>query len=169
MRQEGAVSRGNALENPLSLKLLTDVSIVCQHIRFCKPPVEPKGLGKVVIILGDGFTDPREALIKELLVSLENNGSIIVWNQTFEISRLKELARDFPQYEKQLYGLIERVIDEMVPFRKKMFYHPDFNESYSIKKILPVLVPELSYVDLAIQDGGSASLTYFELKNQNYL
>ncbi len=116
--------------------------------------------------LGDGLTDPREVLVKELLASLGNEGSIIVWNQTFEISRLKELARDFPIYEKQIYDVLERVVDIMIVFRKKMFYHPDFNESYSIKKVLPVLVPELSYSDLSIQDGGSASLIYSELKNQ---
>ena len=117
--------------------------------------------------LGDGITDPREALIKELLASVGNEGSIIVWNQTFEISRLKELARDFPQYEKQICDVIERVVDLMIPFRTKQYYLPDFNESYSIKKVLPVLVPELSYSDLAIQEGGSASLIYSELKNQS--
>jgi Domain of unknown function(DUF2779) len=117
--------------------------------------------------LGDGTNDPRELLIKGLLSSLGNKGSIIVWNQTFEISRLKELARDFPKYEKQIYEVIERVVDLMVPFRKKQYYHPDFNESYSIKKVLPVLVPELNYSALEIQDGGSASLIYSELKNQN--
>ena len=117
--------------------------------------------------LGDGQTDPRESLIKELLASLGKEGSIIVWNQTFEISRLKELARDFPQYEKQICQVIERVVDLMVPFRKKEYYHPEFNESYSIKKVLPVLVPELSYSALEIQDGGSASLIYLQLKNQS--
>ncbi len=116
--------------------------------------------------LGDGLTDPREVLIKELLASLGNEGSIIVWNQTFEISRLKELARDFPQYEKQIFDVIERVVDLMVPFRKKEYYHPEFNESYSIKKVLPVLVPMLSYSALEIQDGCIASLIYSELKNQ---
>ena len=116
--------------------------------------------------LGDGISDPREVLLKELIASLGNEGSIIVWNQTFEISRLKELARDFPQYEKQICDVIERVVDIMIIFRKKQYYLPEFNESYSIKNVLPVLVPELSYGDLSIQDGGSASLIYSELKNQ---
>ncbi len=116
--------------------------------------------------LGDGVSDPREALIKGLLGSVGNRGTIICWNKTFEVSRLKETARDFPQYRIQIYEVIERVVDLMIIFRKKMFYLPDFNESYSIKNVLPVLVPELSYSDLAIQKGGSASLTYSELKNQ---
>ena len=116
--------------------------------------------------LGDGVNDPREPLIKELLSSLGSKGSIIVWNQTFEISRLRDAGRDFPIYQKQIFDVIERVVDLMVPFRTKNYYHPQFNESYSIKKVLPVLVPELSYGDLEIQDGGIASLIYSELKNQ---
>ena len=116
--------------------------------------------------LGDGITDPREALIKELLISIGTVGSIVVWNSTFEVSRLKEISRDFPIYENQIHDVIERIVDLMVPFRKKEYYHPEFNESYSIKKVLPVLVPELSYGELEIQDGGSASLIYSELKNQ---
>ena len=116
--------------------------------------------------LGDGIVDPRRQLIVELLSAVGTKGSIIVWNQTFEISRLKELARDFPEFETKIYELIERVVDLMIPFRKKQYYHLDFNESYSIKKVLPVLCPELSYSDLVIQEGGTASFTYAELKNQ---
>jgi hypothetical protein len=116
--------------------------------------------------LGDGINDPRELLIKELLKAVGTEGSIIVWNQTFEISRLKELARDFPEFELEIFNVIERIVDLMIPFRKKQYYHPDFNESYSIKKVLPVLVPELSYDGLIIKEGGSASNTYSELKYQ---
>jgi hypothetical protein len=116
--------------------------------------------------LGDGINDPRAPLIKELLDTLGKSGSIIVWYQTFEISRLKELARDFPEFEAEICAVIERIIDLIVPFRKKQFYHPDFNESSSIKVVLPVLVPELSYDELQIQDGLSAARTYAEIKNQ---
>lgn len=116
--------------------------------------------------LGDGLNDPRLPLINQLLNDLGKTGSIIVWNQTFEISRLKELARDFPEYEIKIYEVIERIVDLMLPFRKKQYYHADFNESYSIKKVLPVLVPELSYGELAIKEGTTASVTYAELRNQ---
>ena len=36
-------------------------------------------------------------------------------------------------------------------------YHPDFGGSFSIKKVLPALVPGLGYDDLEIQDGGTAA------------
>jgi hypothetical protein len=38
----------------------------------------------------------------------------------------------------------------------KYVYHPDFKGSTSIKKVLPVLVPDLSYAGLAIGDGDTA-------------
>ena len=48
----------------------------------------------------------------------------------------------------------------MVPFQKKWYYTPSMKGSYSIKKVLPALVPNLSYKDLTIQEGGTASNTY---------
>jgi hypothetical protein len=117
--------------------------------------------------LGNGITDPREDLIKTLLSHIGNEGSIVVWNKTFEDSRLKELGRDFPEYSEAIESIRTRLVDLMVPFRKKQYYHPEFQGSYSIKKVLPVLVPELKYTDLEVQDGGSASLMYAQLKDQD--
>ena len=51
----------------------------------------------------------------------------------------------------------------MVPFRRRHLYTPEMNGSYSLKAVLPALVPELSYDDLEIQEGGTASLTYESL------
>jgi len=98
-----------------------------------------------------------------LLVRLGNSGSIFVWNQGFEMNRLREIARDCPEYSDQIDQVLERVVDLMVPFRRKHLYMPAMNGSYSLKAVLPALVPELSYSDLEIQEGGSASLTYESL------
>jgi len=94
---------------------------------------------------------------------LGENGSIIVWNQAFENTRLKEIARDFPEYADQIESVLERVVDLMVPFRRKHLYTPEMNGSYSLKAVLPALVPDLAYDDLEIQEGGSASMTYESL------
>jgi hypothetical protein len=48
----------------------------------------------------------------------------------------------------------------MVPFREKWYYLPRMKGSYSIKEVLPALVPELSYKDLEISEGGAASGTF---------
>ena len=117
--------------------------------------------------LGDGISDPRIELIKAMIRDLGTTGTILVWNQTFEITRLKELARDFPQYASKINSILERIVDLMVPFRNKSIVFPEFNHSYSIKKVLPVLVPELSYDELEIKEGGSASMIYGNLKNES--
>ena len=55
----------------------------------------------------------------------------------------------------------------MTPFQKRWYYHPAFKGSYSIKTVLPVLIPELRYDELDIQEGGMASLVYSQLKSQD--
>ncbi len=43
------------------------------------------------------------------------------------------------------------------------YYHPDFHGSHSLKAVLPVLVPEVGYQDLEIQEGGHASLAFEQM------
>ncbi len=117
--------------------------------------------------LGSPSADPRPAFIESLLRHVGSSGSIIVWNKTFEMSRLREIARDFPVYQDRIEELLERVVDLMVPFRKKHLYTAEMNGSYSLKAVLPALVSDLSYSDLEIQEGGSASLTYESLYFDN--
>jgi hypothetical protein len=113
--------------------------------------------------LGTPPGDPRPAFIESLLTALGENGSIIVWNQGFENTRLREIARDFPEYAARIDSLFPRVADLMVPFRRKHLYTPDMNDSYSLKAVLPALVTDLSYADLEIQEGGTASIIYESL------
>ena len=40
--------------------------------------------------------------------------------------------------------------------------------SYSIKSVLPALVPELSYNDLEIREGGTASNTFLSMVNGTF-
>jgi hypothetical protein len=113
--------------------------------------------------LGTPPDDPRPKFIESLLARIGESGSIIVWNQAFEKTRLKEIARDFPEYATRIELLFDRFADLMVPFRRKHLYMPEMNGSYSLKAVLPALIPDLSYSDLNIQEGGTASLTYESL------
>ncbi len=113
--------------------------------------------------LGTPPEDPRPEFIQALLSRIGESGSIIVWNQAFEITRLKEIARDFPEYATRIETLFDRFADLMVPFRRKHLYMPEMKGSYSLKTVLPALVADLSYSDLNIQEGGTASLTYESL------
>lgn len=100
-----------------------------------------------------------ENATKELLNSLKSNlgpiGSIVVWYENFEKGRNVELMELHPEFRDFLEDLNSRVFDLMKVF-KKDYLHPEFKGSASIKKVLPVLVPELSYSDLDVQNGTMA-------------
>jgi hypothetical protein len=110
--------------------------------------------------LADGTDDPRPALLEALRENIGPGGDIIVYNQAFEIGRLRECAEAFPEYRMFVKDACARIKDLLVPFRKFLYYHPDQLGSASIKKVLPVLVPELSYAEMEIGDGGTASSEY---------
>jgi hypothetical protein len=107
--------------------------------------------------LADGSSDPRPGFLTSLLASLPDQACIITWNKTFENGRLKELARIFPENADQLNQIIDNTIDLMEPFRNKSLYHWQMQGSYSLKSVLPALVPELSYDNLPISNGEMAA------------
>ena len=116
--------------------------------------------------LGDENIDPREALIKKMLQDITPTGSIVAYNQTFEKGRIKELAMFNQSRQDDLLALIERFVDLIVPFRRRGYYHPDFNGDFSIKSVLPAIFPnndELDYKKLNIQNGGMAMDTFANL------
>jgi len=113
--------------------------------------------------LGDPGRDPRPAFIAKLLADTRPCRTILVYNQAFEITRLQEVARDFPEFAAGIEAIIARIIDLMVPFRNRDYYVRAMCGSHSIKNVLPALVPELSYDNLAIGDGEMAMLSYTAL------
>lgn len=104
-------------------------------------------------------SDPREPFIQSLLDVLGDSGSIVVYNAPFEGGRLREIAEAFPQYRERIDNVLARLWDQLAVFRK---YYCDwrFRGSNSIKNVLPVLVPELSYKNLEVQEGGAAMVQY---------
>ncbi len=116
--------------------------------------------------LGDENSDPRDALIAQMLRDILPTGSIVAYNQSFEKKVIKKLAAFKPARKEALLALNERFVDLIVPFRKRGYYHPDFNGSFSLKSVLPALFPddeELDYKKLDIQNGGMAMDTFANL------
>ncbi|KXK08230.1 MAG: hypothetical protein NBKEAIPA_01825 [Nitrospirae bacterium] len=105
--------------------------------------------------------DPREALTVTLLESLGQEGSICVYS-SYERSILERLAEEFPALRKDLKRAIARLWD-LHAVIKDHYYHPGFEGSYSIKAVLPAVVPSLRYDDLAIRDGGTAAFEYYRM------
>ena len=102
-------------------------------------------------------TDPRIKFIQQLIDDCGTVGDVVVYNRGFEQGKLRDLAGHFHQYKTSLLAIHDRMVDLMIPFQKGWYYTPDMNGSHSIKAVLPALVPELSYKELEIGDGGSAS------------
>ncbi|MBA3663621.1 MAG: DUF2779 domain-containing protein [Bacteroidetes bacterium] len=117
--------------------------------------------------LADPTKDFRLELLKNLLRHTEGKGTILTYNKSFEVGRLRELAQQFPDYEEEIFDRVIRVKDLMDIFRNRHFYHHEMKGSYSIKKVLPILVPELSYKGLHINEGGTASITFEQLTKMN--
>jgi hypothetical protein len=113
--------------------------------------------------IGDPLPDPRLTFLQALLKAVEGTGTVLAYNQSFEISRLKDLVIQFPEYKEPVNELIKRIRDLMEPFQQKWYYAPDMHGSYSIKMVLPALVPDLSYEGMAIADGQAASYAFESL------
>lgn len=107
-------------------------------------------------------SNPAPSLLKSMQENIGETGSVIVWNKGFEMSRNKEMAKQYPKYASFLKSVNSRVFDLMEIFRKQYYVHPDFKGSCSIKKVLPVVVPSLNHKNLeGINEGGTASLHYY--------
>jgi len=105
--------------------------------------------------LGDNFETATTSLVESLKKNIGPVGSVIVWNESFEKGRNKELGIIHPEYNDFLEDVNSRIYDLMLVF-KKDYMHPDSFGSASIKKVLPVMVPDLSYKTLDVQDGTMA-------------
>lgn len=113
--------------------------------------------------LADAGNDPRIKFIENLLRVTKAEGDILTYNKSFETLRLKEIAEAFPKYKKEIEERISRIKDLMLPFQKKYYYTYKMQGSYSIKYVLPALIPELSYENLEINEGGLASVAFESL------
>jgi len=101
-------------------------------------------------------TNPVKPLSKTLQSQIGDDGTVLVWYESFEKGcneLMRSLAPEFTDFYEQLN---ERIVDLMTPFSTGSYVHKDFFGSASIKKVLPVLIPELSYKDLDIQAGYSS-------------
>lgn len=107
--------------------------------------------------------DPRRACAERIAQLMGGiGGSVIVYFQAFEESRLRELARDLPDLAPALTRVIDKLRD-LLPILREHYYHPAQQGSYSLKAVLPTVVPTLDYSALdEVRDGGAAQRAYLE-------
>ncbi len=118
---------------------------------------EPGGELEHYYFLAKDFKDPTEDLSGSLRDIVGGKGSFIAWNKGFEEACNREMGERRPEFRDFYEDINRRMVDLMDVFKKGYYVHKDFHGSASLKKVLPVLVPELSYQDLEIQEGMTAS------------
>jgi len=103
--------------------------------------------------------DPRRSVAGALIDLCGDEGSVVVYNQSFEESCNNKMAAAFPEYEEGLLQINQRMVDLLIPFKNRWLYHPHQGGSASIKSVLPAF-SILSYDSMSIADGAEASIQY---------
>lgn len=106
--------------------------------------------------------DPSRAFAESLIAACDESGPVFVYNAGFETARIRELAARFPPLKIPLLAINARVVD-LLRVAEKHYYHPQQQGSWSIKKVLPAVAPDLSYETLdGVQNGGMAMEAFLE-------
>lgn len=112
--------------------------------------------------LSHGNDDPPRAMAAHLKDAMAGViGTVFVWYEAFEKTRNTEMAGMFPEFTDFFNEVNDHTVDLMKVFSDKLYIHPGFKGRSSIKKVLPALVPELSYADLEIGDGLTATISWY--------
>jgi predicted RecB family nuclease len=122
-----------------------------------QPGVEPEHYE----FLATDADDPRREFISSLCAALGESGSIVVYS-SFESQRLSDLASWFPEFADRIKAIQARLFD-LLPVVREHTYHPAYAGSYSIKSVLPALVPEMTYDRMEVANGQDAGLAWESL------
>lgn len=126
--------------------------------------------------LAKDHEDRRRELVENMIDTIKDDGgSVIVYNQSFEMGRIKEFSEFFPEYKDRLEEINTRIFDLMFLLKGNknfyealgydmtdsifLYYHKDLEGSFSIKKVLP-LFSDLTYKGMEVANGNDAMLTY---------
>ena len=144
-----------------------------------EPGICDKEKDNFIFLNEEYFNDERKALAEAIVNHFEYNedgtlkGTMLAQGKSFEIGRLKELAKLFPEYSSKLLAICEKSADllHLLQNNKEMYngmknadifnyYHKDLGGGYSIKKTLPILVPTLTYKGMDVGNGVQAYIVY---------
>jgi hypothetical protein len=102
---------------------------------------------------------PLRACAEGLLDAIATTGPVIVYT-AFEAMRLKELAQWFPDLALRIESVLARLFD-LHKVMHEHYYHRDMMGSWSIKKVLPTIAPDLDYAVLGeVADGEAAQRAF---------
>ena len=153
---------GFATSIPRFYELKTSQQVVFQ---FSYDYIESEGAERQHYeFLAEPGTDPREAICNAL-AKLPLANTILVWNDTYEKSRNKEMAQltGFEELREMLLEMCNNMVDMQVPFRNRIVYPLKVNGSWGLKKVTDAMLPTLTYRDLKIQNGTEAAEKFMAL------
>lgn len=104
----------------------------------------------------------QRELVEHMEASFQEAGTIVSWNKSFENSCNSRMGELMPDRAKFLLSLNDRTVDLMDPF-KADYVDIRFGGSTSIKKVLPILCPELQYAQDAVHDGAGAMEAWLQM------
>ena len=108
--------------------------------------------------LHESSDDPRPKLADRLIEAMGSEGTVCTYSG-YERRVLRDLGEALPDRAAKLRSIEARLFD-LLPIVRNGYYHPEFRGSFSIKYVLPALIPGMSYDDLAIADGQTAAVRY---------
>jgi hypothetical protein len=123
---------------------------------------EPGGETEHKEFLHTTSDNPARPLVERLISNIGNEGTVLVWYEGFEKTCNTLLGDLLPEHKQAMQDINGRIVDLMVPFKNLWYVDSRFNGSASIKNVLPVLAPELSYKSLDIQEGATAQRLWME-------
>jgi len=104
---------------------------------------------------------PMRALAEKMIECLGSSGPVLMWTN-YERGVINGLIEMFPDLTEPLQKIIDRLFD-LHPVVKEHYYHPNMLGSWSIKAVLPAMVPHMNYANLeGIHEGMAASDGYLE-------
>lgn len=131
---------------------------------------EKNGALKHYEFLANDDKDPRYELAMRLVEDIPTDVTVLAYNMGFEKGVIRKLAEMFEEFAPKLLAIHDNIRDLMTPFQKKEYYVPSMRGSYSIKYVLPALVPEMerAYKELElVHNGGEAMQTFAKLSKMD--
>jgi len=125
-------------------------------VQFSCHIASPDGGLEHVEWLADGPDDSRVVMAQVLVEALEDVDAVVVYNAAFEKKCLEVIAVATPEHAPGIQAIASKLHD-LFPVVRDHVYHPDFLGSFSLKAVLPALVPDLSHESLEVSKGQTAS------------
>ncbi|MBF0553739.1 MAG: DUF2779 domain-containing protein [Nitrospirae bacterium] len=181
LNQENSINRGairqflNTLTYPLAYLDFETASHPVPFYSDCRPyqqipfqysvHIIPRKGAEVIHyeFLAEPCVDGRRALVEALIAAIPANSCVVTYNKAFEIGVLKSCIAWFPEYENEVQAIIDNIVDLMIPFKNREVYYWTMNGSYSMKSVLPALLPEMGYSGLEIGNGNMAMSAFFKM------